>query len=143
MVSRVSSSQDAQCSDSALTVTDRLGWLNYVHGSLSSNLASKVDTARSPFKAYRDAENALAPRRNLRTGLETQIDRIVNEHRKDQLAKLPELQAQLKKMEDEDEPAEKELELLMRKAVRESEQLKWEAVREVSIFWSSTPSISD
>ena len=41
--------------------------------------------------------------------------------------------AQLKKMEDEDEPAEKELELLMRKAVRESEQLKWEAVREVSI----------
>ena len=114
-------------------VTDRLGWLNFVHGSLASHLASQINAARSPFKALRDAENALAPRRNIRTGLQNQISRIEYDQRKDQMARLPDLKAQLKRAEAEDESAEKEVEILKRKAVRDSAQMQWEAIREVSI----------
>ena len=39
-------------------VTDRLAYLNFVQGSLASSLAQKLDAARSPLKALRDAETS-------------------------------------------------------------------------------------
>ncbi|THH02138.1 hypothetical protein EW026_g686 [Hermanssonia centrifuga] len=116
--------------DDLKDVTDRLGWVNYIQGQLSATLATKINTARAPFKALRDAENALAPRRNARNGLQNQIARIEHDQRKDQQPKLAELRAQLQRAEEEDDEAEREVEILKRKAVKESEQLKWEAVRE-------------
>lgn len=113
-------------------VTDRLAWLSYVQGSLAGTLATKIDASRSAMKELRDAENALAPRRNIRVGMENQIARIEHEQRKDQLARLPELKAQLHLNEEEDAPAEKDIEIIKRRAVRDSEQAKWEAIREVS-----------
>lgn len=127
--------------DKISLVTDRLGWLNYVHGSLAGQLGSKIDTARSPFKALRDAENALAPKRNMRTGLQNQIQRIEYDQRKDGQQKMHDLKVQLQKVEEDTEEAEREIDILKRRAIRESEQMKWEAVREVSsqfivISWS-------
>ncbi|KAL1738510.1 hypothetical protein HDZ31DRAFT_69918, partial [Schizophyllum fasciatum] len=54
-------------------VTDRLAYLNFIQGSLSTTLSAKLVAARSPLKALRDAETALAPKRQLRTTLENQI----------------------------------------------------------------------
>ena len=116
-----------------------------MHGSLASHLAAKIDASRGPFKALRDAENALAPRRNIRTGLTNQITRIEYDQRKDQLPKLPELKRQLQQAEAEDQDAEIEIEIMKRKAIRESEQMKWEAIREVSsrlIFRSCAMSLT-
>ena len=117
-------------------VTDRLAWLSYVHGSLAGDLASKLDSARTTFKHLRDAENALAPRRNIRIGLQNQIARIEHDQRKDQQQRLAELKVQLQKNEEEDSTAEKDILILKRKAVRDSEKEKWEAIREVSIYIS-------
>ncbi|KAI0094631.1 Eisosome component PIL1-domain-containing protein [Irpex rosettiformis] len=116
--------------DDIKDVTDRLAWLSYVQGTLTGQLASKVNTSRTAFKHLRDAENALAPRRNIRIGLENQISRIEYDQRKDQQAKLQELKAQLRLNEEEDSVAEKDIEVLKRKAIRETEQEKWEAIRE-------------
>ena len=41
------------------------------------------------------------------------------------------MRGQLKKAESDDQQGEREVEILKRKAVRESEQLKWDALREV------------
>ncbi|KAJ3550562.1 hypothetical protein NM688_g5048 [Phlebia brevispora] len=115
-------------------VTDRLGWLNYVHGSLAAALAQRMDAARSPFKALRDAENVLAPRRNVRNGLQSQIARMEYDQydRRDpeKQQRIRDMKAQLQRAEASDEAAEKDIEILKRKAVRESEQLKWEAIKE-------------
>ena len=105
-----------------------------MHGSLSETLASKLDASRTSFKYLRDAENALAPRRNIRIGLHNQIARIEHDQRKDQQQRLAELKVQLQKNEEEDATAEKDIEILKRKAIRESEQEKWEAIREVCIY---------
>lgn len=83
------------------------------------------------MKLLRDAETALAPRRNLRAGLQTQLARLEHDQQKGTEKKIVELKDQIRKAELDDEPQEKEVELLKRKAVRESEQLKWEAIREV------------
>jgi molecular chaperone GrpE (heat shock protein) len=113
-------------------VTDRLAWLSYVHGSLAGGLAEKVDSSRLTFKHLRDAENAQLPRRNIRTGLQNQIAKLEHDQKREQQQRLAELKVQLQKNEEEDATAEKDIEVLKRKAVRESEQAKWEAVREVS-----------
>jgi len=60
--------------------------------------------------------------------------------------KIAELKEQIRKAELDDESQEKDIELLKRKAVRESEQLKWEAFREygeklVLLSQASTPII--
>lgn len=115
-------------------VTDRLAWLSYVEGSLAGSLATKVNESRTPFKQLRDAENALAPRRNIRVGLQNQIARIEHDQRKDQQFKLRELKIQLKKNEEEDEVAERDIDILKRRALRESQREKWEAAREVGVF---------
>ena len=112
-------------------MTDRLAFLNFVGGSLASSLAIHLNNARTPFKALRDAEAALVPKRNIRAGLRTQIARIEHGQDKSMERKLPELRQQLARADHADEPLERELEILKRKAVRESETMKWDAVREV------------
>lgn len=113
------------------SVSDRLAYLNFVSGSLASSLAVKLDAARSPLKLLRDAENALAPRRNIRASLHQQLTRLEHDNQKGMEKKIAELKDQIRKAESDDLPQEKEIELLKRKGVRESEQLKWEAIREV------------
>lgn len=114
-----------------IAVTDRLAFLNYVHASLSGSLAVKLDNARSALKALRGAEAAIVPKRNIRAGLRNQIARIEHNPEKGGERRLAELREQLSHAERNDEQLEKEIELLKRKAIRESEQRKWEAIREV------------
>lgn len=114
-------------------VTDRLAYLNFVQGSLAGTLAIKLDAARAPFKALRDAETAIAPRRTMRTNLQNQIGKLEHEVQKGQDKKLAELRDQLRKAEMDDAGQEREIELLKRKAARESERLKWDAIREVGV----------
>jgi Eisosome component PIL1 len=114
-------------------VTDRLAYLNFVQGSLASSLALKLDSSRAPLKALRDAETNLAPRRNIRTGLQLQLAKLEHDQQKGAEKRIVELKEQIKKAELDDQTQEKEVEIMKRKAMRESEQLKWEAMREVSV----------
>ncbi|KAI0756652.1 Eisosome component PIL1-domain-containing protein [Daedaleopsis nitida] len=111
-------------------VTDRLAWMAYIEGSLAANLAKEIDASRAAFKALRDAENGLSGRRNIRATLENQIARIEHDQRHGMDQKLAELKRQLLKAEEDDESLEKEVELLKRKAIKESEAMKWNAIRE-------------
>ena len=113
-------------------MTDRLAYLNFVHGSLAETLAVRLDESRAQLKALRDAERALEPKRNIRAGLETQIGRLQHEQARGSERRVAELKPQLAKAEAEDEQAEKQVEILKRKAVAESEKVKWEALREVN-----------
>ena len=115
----------------SLLVTDRLAYLNFVQGALAGTLSTKLEAARTPLKTLRDLENTLTPRRNIRAGLKLQISRLEHDQQRGAELRIAELKQQLKKSESEDEQAEKEAELLKRKAVRESEQAKWDALREV------------
>jgi septal ring factor EnvC (AmiA/AmiB activator) len=117
-------------------VTDRLAYLNFVQGTLTTTLAAKLDAARAPFKSLRDAETAIAPRRTIRTSLQNQIARLEHDLQKSQDKKLIDLREQLRKAEMEDAGQEHEIEVLKRKAVKESERLKWEAIREVGLSFS-------
>ena len=121
----------------ANAVTDRLAYLNFVQGSLSNSLALKLDTARAQLKYLRDTETAITPRRNIRAGLSSQIARIEHEQQKGYERRLEDLKAQLKKHEDEDSDQEKQIQILKRKAIKESEQKKWDAIREVGFLISS------
>lgn len=91
----------------------------------------KLDSARTPLKALRDAETAITPRRNIRAGLQNQIARLEHDQQKGMEKKIQDFKDQLRKAELEDQAQENEIELLKRKAIRESEQLKWDAIREV------------
>ena len=90
-----------------------------------------MDAARAPLKALRDAETNIIPRRNIRAGLKLELSRVEHAQQKGAERKIAELKEQIRKADLDDEPQEKEIELLKRKAIRESEQLKWEAFREV------------
>jgi len=118
-------------------VTDRLAYLNFVQGSLASSLAAKLESARAPLKALRDAETSLQPRRNIRAGIQTQIGRFEHESQKANDRRVADLREQLRKAELEDQQQEREIELLKRKAIRESEQIKWDAIREVGYGFST------
>lgn len=83
------------------------------------------------MKALRDAETAIAPRRNVRAGLNLQLSRIEHDQAKGMEKKVAELKAQIKKAESDDASQEQEIELLKRKGVKDSEQIKWDALREV------------
>ncbi|KAJ6604719.1 Eisosome component PIL1-domain-containing protein [Mycena vulgaris] len=136
-------SEDADVKD----VTDRLAYLNFVHGSLASSLAVKLDAARAPLKTLRDAEVALTPRRNLRAGFQLQLNRIEHDQPRGMEKRKAELQEQLRKHTLEDQAQETEVELLKRQGVRESEQHKWEAIREygeklVLLSQAATPIIA-
>ena len=106
-----------------------------MEGALSRTLAGKIDASRAPFKALRDSENTLAGRRSIRAGLYNQIGRIEHDQSRGYEQKVAELRQQLAKAEAEDQPLENEFELLKRKAIRDSERAKWEAVREVRDSW--------
>ncbi|KAF9453756.1 hypothetical protein P691DRAFT_657438 [Macrolepiota fuliginosa MF-IS2] len=128
-------------------VTDRLAYLNFVKGSLAGTLATKLDAARTPFKALRDAETAITPRRNIRTSLYNQLAKIEHDQQKGQEKKIAEVKDQIRKAELDDAPQEREIEVLKRKAVAESERLKWEAIREygeklVLLSQAATPIIA-
>ncbi|KAK0465121.1 Eisosome component PIL1-domain-containing protein [Desarmillaria tabescens] len=116
--------------DDLKDVTDRLAYLNFVQGSLASSIAVKLDAARAPLKQLRDAEVALTPRRNIRAGLQNQLARLEHDNQKGMEKKISELKDQVRKAEADDQPQEREVELLKRKAIRESEQAKWDAIRE-------------
>lgn len=128
-------------------MTDRLAYLNFIQGSLATTLSAKLVSARAPLKALRDAETALAPKRQLRATLQTQITRLEHDKGRGYEQKLTSLREQLQKAEVEDDAAEKEVQLLKRKGVRESEQLKWEAMREYGeklvILSQAAPRITD
>ncbi|KAF8271384.1 Eisosome component PIL1-domain-containing protein, partial [Lactarius quietus] len=111
-------------------VSDRLGFLNYIFGSLSGTLAGKLNTARAPLKELRDNEVALTQRRNVRAGLKNQIGHLEHSQEKGTEKRIAELKEQLAKAEKDDEPIEKEHMILMRKALKESEQQKFQALRE-------------
>ncbi|KIO08221.1 hypothetical protein M404DRAFT_997147 [Pisolithus tinctorius Marx 270] len=111
-------------------VTDRLAYLNFVNGSIASSLAVKLDAARSPLKALRDAESAITPKRNARANLQTRIRKLEHSQDKNAERQIAELEDQLARAEKNDESQEKEILILKRKAVRDSERAKWEAIRE-------------
>lgn len=107
-----------------------------MHGSLSSTLSSKLSASRGALKSLRDAEAALLPRRNLRAGIIFQINRLKNEGQRGAALdrKIAELQDSLRRAEDEDSQHEKEIEIIKRRSLKESEEAKWDALREVTIF---------
>jgi len=111
--------------DDLKDVTDRVAYLNFVHGSLAAGLAQKLDAARAPLKALRDAETNLQPRRTIRANLEAQLAKVENDPKK-----AGDLRDQIWRAEQEDSHLEKEVTLLKRKGLRESEQLKWTAIQE-------------
>jgi len=118
-------------------VTDRLAYFQFVQGSLSASLAEKLDASRLPLKNLRDKEDALNTRRNTRTNYEQQIAKL--ELSSGNERKINELEDLLQRANVDDEPLEKEVQLLERKAIKDSEQAKWEAIREVNpSFWSAT-----
>ncbi|KAF8640870.1 hypothetical protein AX17_000518 [Amanita inopinata Kibby_2008] len=128
-------------------VTDRLAYLNFVQGSLAGSLAHKLNAARAPLKALRDAENAIAPRRNFRTGLQNQLAKVEHDQQRGYEKKIAELKEQIRKAEMDDQAQEREIEILKRKAVKDSEVAKWEAVREygeklILISQAATPIIA-
>ena len=100
---------------------------------MAGSLAQKLDAARGPLKVLRNAETAIAPRRAMRVNLHNQIVRMLHDQPKGSERKLAELKELLRKTELEDQPHENEFEILKRKAIRESEAAKWQAIREVTI----------
>jgi len=110
-----------------------------VQGSLAASLAEKLDAARLPLKNLRDKEDALGVRKTTRANYEQQIAKL--ELSSGNERKINELEGLLNRAYTEDEPLEKEVRLLERKAIKDSEQAKWEAIREViPLFWSDRPS---
>lgn len=82
----------------------------------------------------RDAEAALAPRRAARSNITAQINKLKAEGGRTSNVdtRTAELETQLKKAEDDDATLERELDLLKRTAIKESETIKWKALQEVS-----------
>jgi uncharacterized protein YdcH (DUF465 family) len=115
-----------------LPVSDRLAFLNYIMGSLATTLSAKLNTARVPLKGLRDNEVTLSQKRNIRNGLEHQISRVENSREKGYERRVAELREQLARAERDDEPIERQHEILARKALKESEQEKFQALREVN-----------
>lgn len=107
--------------------------MNYIQGTLADTLANKLDTARQPLKALRNAEAALAPKRSECVALENRIGHL--EHSQDRNAehRLSELRKQLAHAEHAKESQEKEILILKRKGVKDSERVKWDAIREVHL----------
>jgi hypothetical protein len=92
----------------------------------------KLDSARGPLKVYRNAESSLASRRNIRAGYDREISKLEVDRPRGHEKRIAELEQLLKNAEIDDDPLEKEVERLSRSAIRENEQLKWAALREVS-----------
>ncbi len=111
-------------------MTDRLAYLNFVTGTLASNLSASLDASRTPLKKLRDAQAQLAPRRAHRTMLENQITKA--QSNPNATTQLADLQGQLRQAMATDQATEKEVADLRRRAVGECERTKWIAMREVT-----------
>lgn len=94
-------------------------------------MSEKLHTARLPLKELRNNEVAFSQRLSIRTGLEQQISRTENGQEKGYEKRVAELKEQLAKAKSDDEPADKQHDILLRKALKESEQVKFQAIREV------------
>jgi hypothetical protein len=116
-------------------VTDRLAYFQFAQGSLADSLAVKLEAARLPLKNLRDKEEALAARIKIRNNYEQHIAELEMSNKNGK--KISELEELLRKARLEDDPLEKEVLLLERKAIRDSEHAKWEAIREVIPFFYS------
>ncbi|KAG8748522.1 hypothetical protein FRC10_003656 [Ceratobasidium sp. 414] len=126
--------EDVKDSNS-VTVSDRIAYVNFVHGSLASDLSSSLDTARASYKSLREAETSLHPRRTIRSNMKAEIERIkaagsAGKAPANGAERVAELQSQLAKAEADDAPQEREVALLRRRALIECEQKKWAAFRE-------------
>ena len=78
----------------------------------------------------------LLQKRNIRNGIELQISRVENSREKGYEKHVADLKGQLYKAENDDEPLEKQHEILLRKALKESELQKFQALREViHVLW--------
>ena len=92
--------------------------------------------SRVAWKNVRDAEAGLVPRRTIRQNFKSEIARVratqASGRNGNLDPKLHQLEAQLQKAEADDAPLEKELDLLRRAAIKESEAVKWKAFRDVS-----------
>lgn len=108
-----------------------MAFLNYTAGSLASTASRKLITARLPLKELRDNEAALAQTHNIRTGLEQQVSRVESSKEKGYEKRLAELKEQLTKAQSDDETAEKQHDILLRRALKESELQRFQALREV------------
>jgi len=115
-------------SDDLKDVTDRLAYFQFVQGSLATTLAEKLDAARLPLKNLRDKEVDVSTRRNKRSVYEQQIAKL--EMSSGNERKINELEQLLQRAIIEDEPLEKEVRILERKAIKENEHAMWEAIRE-------------
>jgi Eisosome component PIL1 len=116
------------------TVSDRLAYLNFVKGNVTSELSTKLDAARIPFKTARNADAALGPHRAQRTNFENQLGRLHSEVDLGRSTpalqnKIAEFENQRATLQREDEPQERELENLKRIALKESETARWAAIR--------------
>lgn len=69
---------------------------------------------------------------NIRNNYDQQIAKL--EMSSGNEKKIKELEELLKRAKIEDDPLEKEVSILERKAIKESEHAKWEAIREVTPF---------
>lgn len=67
---------------------------------------------------------------NIRNNYDLQIAKLETSSGNEK--KINELERLLRKAKAEDEPLEKEVLILERKAIKESEHAKWEAIREVT-----------
>jgi len=114
--------------DDLKDVTDRLAYFQFVQGSLADSLARKLEAARLPLKNLRDKEDALTARMNIRNNYDLQIAKLETSNGNER--KINELEKLLKKAKADDEPLEKEVLILERQAIKESEHAKWEAIRE-------------
>jgi peptidoglycan hydrolase CwlO-like protein len=100
---------------------------------LKVRIPSKRTNFTTIFTLTLTSSATLAPRRNNRTALETQIGKIESGETRVQnpQAKIAELRSQLDKLAREDDPQERENESLKRRGIRDSEGMKWQAIREV------------
>jgi hypothetical protein len=92
----------------------------------------KLDSARIPLKELRDCAAILTQKRNVRAGLENQIARVERSQERGYEKRVAELKEQLAKAESDDELAERQHDIVLRKALKESEQQRFQAFREVS-----------
>ncbi|KAG8690993.1 hypothetical protein FRC11_007567 [Ceratobasidium sp. 423] len=121
--------------DDVKDVSDRVAYLNFAHGSLAADLAKSLDSSRASYKSLRDAETTLHPRRTARAGMKAEIDKIrqagaTGKAPANGAERIAELEAQLRKAEQDDAPQEREVVLLRRRALIECERKKWAGFRE-------------
>jgi hypothetical protein len=114
--------------DDLKDVTDRLAYFQFVQGSLADSLAKKLEAARIPLKSLRDKEDALSARRKIQSNHEQLIAKLETSRGNEK--KIQELERLLKQAKIDDEPLEKEVLILERRAIKDSEHAKWEAIRE-------------